>query len=302
MSEVKEKPDLPYEPSTIENIDMALYNWLNDKLDLYSDTNQGWKKVPVIWVAGERSWQVKNNRDRRDSNNVFILPSITLERTSMTKDPTKKGKYWGNVFPEKDEKGGSIAIHQVINQEKTSDFAKAGNKRITGQPNFKRENKKVVYKTKIIPMPVYVTMDYTIDIKTEYQQQMNTLLQPFVTHTGGISAFIIENNGHKYEAFIQQNYQTKNNVNDLQQNERSFSTQITIKVLGYLIGENGNSIRPKIIERENIVDVKIPKEYLIVGQDKIVAPFPLENTTTQDDGVIIQTSNGDYIIFDFGDE
>ena len=302
MSDIKEKSDLVYEPSTIENVDMAIYNWLNEKLDLHSNTNQGWKKTPIIWVTGERSWQIKNNRDLRDGNNLFVLPVITVERTNITKDVNKKGKYWGNVFPIDETKGGSIAIHKVINQDKTANFARAMNKRVTGQPNFKRENNKVVYKTKFVPMPVYVSMDYVIDIKTEYQQQMNDLLQPFLTYTGGINAFILEDEGHRYEAFLQQNYQVKNNVNDLQQNERMFNTQITINVLAHLVGAGENATQPKITERENIVEVKIPKEYTIVGEEVWTAPFPLENTTTDDDNIFIQTSDGRYIIFNFGDE
>lgn len=302
MSDLKEKPEMPYQPSTIENVDLALYNWINEKLDLFATTNQGWKKVPVIWVNGERSWQIKNNRDLRDGNNVFILPSITIERTGMSKDVNKKGKYWGNVFPENDYKGGSIAIHQVVNQEKTAAFARTDNKRITGQPNFKRENKKIVYKTKFIPMPVYVNMTYVIDIKAEYQQQINELLQPFMTYSGGLNYFIIENEGHRYESFLESNYSIKNNVNNLEQQERIYNTQITINVLAHLVGLSSNAKQPKVVERENIVDIKIPKEYIVVEQDRITAPFPLENTTTDDDNIFIRTSDGDYIIFDFGDD
>ena len=91
------------------------------------NTNQGWQKTPIIWISGERSWQIKNNRDLRDKNNLFVLPVITVERTNITKDVNKKGKYWGNVFPFDETKGGSIAIHQVINQEKSSNFARATN-------------------------------------------------------------------------------------------------------------------------------------------------------------------------------
>lgn len=305
MTDIKEKSDLVYEPSTIENVDMAVYNWLNEKLDLHSSTNQGWQKTPIIWISGERSWQIKNNRDLRDNNNLFVLPVITVERTSITKDVNKKGKYWGNVFPLDETKGGSIAIHQVINQEKSSNFARATNKRVIGQPNFKRENKKAVYKTKFVPMPVYVSMDYVIDIKTEYQQQMNDLLQPFLTYTGGINAFVIEDEGHRYEAFLQQNYQVKNNANDLQQNERLFNTQITINVLSHLVGAGSNSNQPKISDIENIVEIKIPKEYTIVGEEIWTAPFPLENTITDienQDNIFIQTSDGRYIIFNFGDD
>ena len=150
------KSDLVYEPSKIENVDLAMYSWLDETLDLYTTTNKGWKKVPVIWVSGERSWQIKHKKELRDSNNNFVLPAITLERTEMTKDPSAKGKYWGDVIPEGDVKGGSIAIQTTIKQDKTSNYANAAAKRMTGQPNFKKENKKIIYETKFVPMPVYV--------------------------------------------------------------------------------------------------------------------------------------------------
>ena len=264
---LEQKPDIVFEPSQIENVDLAVYNWVNEELDLYSSTNRGWKKVPVIWVTGERSWQVKNNKDLRDSNNNFILPVITVERTEISKDKDKKGKYWGDIRPFNDEKGGSIAIHRTIEQKQTSKFANAYSQRNTKQPNFKRENEKVVYETKYIPMPVYVTMTYVIDIKTEYQQQMNDLLQPFITFTGAVNYFIIENNGHRYECFVEQNYSNENNVSNLENNERLFNSKITIKVLGHFTGKGDNDDRPQVIKRENIVEVKIPREYVIFDEE-----------------------------------
>lgn len=262
-----EKSDIVFEPSTIENVDLAVYQWLNSKMDLYTETNRGWNKVPIVWINGERSWQIKSNRDLRNSNDNFILPVLTIERTEISKDKDKKGKYWGDVRPFNDEKGGSIAIHKTINQDKTSNFANAASKQATGQPNFKRENKKVIYQTKFIPMPVYVTMTYVIDIKTEYQQQMNDLLQPFLTFTGGVNYFIVENEGHRYEAFVEPSLSLKNNGSDLQQNERLFNTQITLKVLSHLVGKGKNDEKPKISVRENIVEVKIPREYVILGEE-----------------------------------
>lgn len=297
MANIKEKSDLVFSPSKIENVDQAIYDWVNRTLDLYSSTNRGWKKTPVVWINGERSWQVKNKKDLRDSNNNFILPVIAIERTDIAKEKDKKGKYYGNVVPFNDEKGGSIAIHSVIKQDKTANFANADAKRLTGQPNFKRENKKIVYETKFVPMPVYVTMTYVIDLKTEYQQQMNDLLQPFITYSGGINYFILKNEGHRYEAFMEQNFSSKNNVNDLQQNERLYNTQVTVKVLAHLLGASTNDLRPYITKRENIVEVKIPKEYIIVEQENITAPQPLEDGGIATNDNFIRTSDGKYILF-----
>jgi hypothetical protein len=300
MSKLDETSEFPYEPSTIENVDMAVYNWLNESLDLSTNTNAGFQKVPVIWVTGERSWQVKNRKELRNTNNTFILPVITLERTEINKEVDKKGKYWADIRPIRDTQGGSLAIHRVIKQDKTSNFANAISKRKTKQPNFKRENDKVVYQTKFIPMPVYVTMKYTIDIKTEYQQQMNDLTQPFLTFPGGVNYFVVENEGHRYEAFVDGSFSLKNNGADLQENERLFNTQLTIRVLAHLVGKGVNDEKPKVSVRENIVEVKIPREYVIFGDnfEGYKAAFPDTDAVQTSNGNFILTSDGKYILVD----
>ena len=47
--------------------------------------------------------------------------------------------------------------------------------------------------------------------------------------------------------------------------ERKYQTKITIDVLGYVIGEGDNQKNPKIVIRENAVEVKIPREHVILG-------------------------------------
>ena len=55
---------LPFEPSTVETIDYALYNWINEEMNVFATHNTGFKKVPCIWGGGERAFQIKNNQDR----------------------------------------------------------------------------------------------------------------------------------------------------------------------------------------------------------------------------------------------
>jgi hypothetical protein len=46
----------------------------------------------------------------------------------------------------------------------------------------------------------------------------------------------------------------------LQEEERKYETKVDIKVLGYLIGEGKNQDTPKIVWKENIVEVKMGRE------------------------------------------
>ena len=56
MTKKKEESVIVFEPSTIETVDMAMFEWLNEEMDLHTTTNRGFKKVPVIWVFAERAY------------------------------------------------------------------------------------------------------------------------------------------------------------------------------------------------------------------------------------------------------
>ena len=114
-------------------------------------------------------------------------------------------------------------------------------------------------------MPVYITVMYSITIRTEYQQQMNEIITPFITTPGAINFVSIKRDGHKFDAFVQQDFAQENNVSSLQQIETIYKTKINLKVLGRLIGEGKNQEKPKIVIRENAVEVKIPRERVVYG-------------------------------------
>ena len=66
----------------------------------------------------------------------------------------------------------------------------------------------------------------------------------------------ISNDGHFYEAFFEGTFNTTNTVSNMTNNERTYQTNMTVGVIGYLIGEGNNQIRAKVIKRENAVDLK----------------------------------------------
>jgi hypothetical protein len=252
-------------PSTIENIDAALTEYLQE-LNIFCTRSDGWKKVPIIWTSAERSFQVKNNKDIRDSNGVLIKPVITIERIEVRKDLSKKGKVYAALPNINDLKGGVITIGRQMNQEKTSNFLNAQAKRHYNQRTFKTtRRKKIVYETVTIPIPVNLELIYNITLHAEYQQQINEMITPFITVPGGVNLVIIEKNKHRYEAFIESNFSNSNNLSSLSSDERKYETKVDVRVLGYLIGEDKNQEQPKVVRRQNAVEVKIPRERVVVG-------------------------------------
>jgi len=257
-----------HKASTIENVDTGLYEWVDKTLDLHTKTNNGIYKVPVLWLGSERVWQVKKDVRIRDKVGKLILPLITINRSSVTKDPNFKGAYQANVVENQDYKGGASAVASRINQDKTQNFQSeiaqkaSDNKEQTGK---NVENNQIIYDTFNSPIPVYVSMTYSITLRTEFQQQMNDLIQPFITTTGQINSFVFSRDGHKYEAFIQQDFSLNNNTTNVGEDERMFETKVDIKVLGHLSGEGYSRKKPSLARRENQVKVRITGERRIIG-------------------------------------
>ena len=252
--------------SRIENIDAAMFNYINEQMDLHTTTQEGFTKVPVVMTSAERSKLSK--RDIRDADGTLKLPIITVERTSMTKSPTEKGTVWANVPPLDKVKGGSIPVMQKVLQGKSANFKNAHALRKRGQLNFPTKVDKTVYQVVSIPLPVYVTINYEVVIRTEYQQQMNDLVVPFMTVPGGINYIVIRDNVHRYEGFIQQEYSHENNISNFTNEERKFMTKLNVKVLGHLIGSGANQETPHKAVRETIVEVKIPRERTVLDPDE----------------------------------
>tara|TARA_R110000824_G_scaffold8737_3_gene39565 strand:- start:32847 stop:33788 length:942 start_codon:yes stop_codon:yes gene_type:complete len=275
-------------PSTLETIDYAFYDFMNDKIAARSTTNEGWKKTPIVWASSERSFYSKNNKELRDIDGTIILPIISIERVSIQKNLARKGKFQGATLNFIDPYyGGRVTIARRIVSDKTNNFAVADNikkfqdknKQSTvnstpgGQPYFPKrdefgrlvKNKKIVYETISVPIPVYVTVNYSVTIRTEYLQQMNQLTTPFITLGGNINSFLIHRDGHRYETFVQSDFGFNNNASNMGDDERVYETKINFDVLGYVIGEAPNGDRPKVIKRESAVEVKMPREHVILG-------------------------------------
>ena len=258
-------------PSTIETIDTAIYNLINDGFDLHTNTNTGFRKVPVLWMSPERAVNSKD-KEIRDSVGKLKLPLISVDRTSFSKDPAFKGGWQAHVFPDTNGPRGykkhQRLVSRKIAQVPTRKFASSQSGQFNGQQNFPKDNKKIVYEETYAPIPVWVTVNYSVNLRTEYQQQMNDLMTPFATKTGLINALIAEYNGHRYETFIQSDLSMTNNTSNLGEEERSFQTKIDLKVLGYLLGDGENEEAPKVTVRETVTEIKLIRERTIVGDSK----------------------------------
>jgi hypothetical protein len=276
-------------PSVIENVDFAFFDWIDRELNLFCTTKDGFKKTPVLWVSPERSFQIKGNKELRDINGALIPPFITVERTSINKDQKDKGVYFANIPPNDNRH----IISRRINQKKTSEFSNADEARSQTNINFissKKKNKKVVYEFKEMLLPVYAIITYNIEILTQYQQQMNELIQPFLARTGSTKYFLIERDGYKYECFIDGQIQTKNNTNNMAVEERKHISALTIKVLANLVSDGVNEVKKVIKTYENAVDLKLNRQKVQIDGVRAESPSNIGLIPTAGSGGAITDS------------
>lgn len=264
-------------PSSLETIDGAMMRFIDEELNLYTTTNAGFKKTPVLWVSAERAYQLKHNKDLRDTEQTLILPLITVNRASVTKDPARRGSIFANLYPVQDPKGGTITIARELNQKKTAEFQNAFAARKYGPDknvaskmlNTNKRNmtiQRAVYETITIPIPTWVLVNYEITLRTEYQQQINELIQPFITIPGNSRMpKRISYENHYYELFIQGDIANGSNMTEMGMEQRNFEHTINIEVLGYLIGQGENQEQPKIVRRQNAIEFKLSREKVIFG-------------------------------------
>ena len=257
--------------STLEDVDFAVFKFVKDRLDLKTSTNKGFKNVPVVWAGSERVHNIKNDDLSRDLVGQMTLPIISIERTSVKKNKESRLIPHSMVNAVGDNKGGFLTINKVIKQDKTSNFANADAARRKKQENYplyrNKENEKIVYETITIPIPIYVQVGYKIVLRSEYQEQMNDMLTPIITVSNAHRRVYIKNDHNIYEAFIGEDYSLGNNISNYESNERKYETEVTMEVNGYLIGDGKNQVQPRVVRRENAVQIRFARERIIVQDE-----------------------------------
>ena len=257
--------EIEFLESTLETIDSALLGWIRDK-NIHVRTKEGFRPVPVVWASAERAYQSKKHENLRDSGGSLIFPIISIQRTGIEKSLSKRLGIAPNTMTEvSDYRRGGLVVAKTINQEKTRNFANADGAHNAGIFRPLKCNNKIVYDIYSIPTPVYINVNYKVTFRSEYQQQINTLISPFISSPGGINEFMIAKDGHSYPAFVSEQFNSEDNLDNFTEEERVFQTTLDIRVLGYIIGAMENQESPKMVRRESVAEVRIPRERSLFG-------------------------------------
>tara|TARA_R100001594_G_C3926282_1_gene236998 strand:- start:51 stop:653 length:603 start_codon:yes stop_codon:yes gene_type:complete len=176
----------------------------------------------------------------------------------------------GNVFRKKqngvDREMNQFYIGKKVLQEKTRNFARATNLRINNEDeNFPTpKNQRVVYKRYYVPLPIYYNFNYSINIRSDYQSQLNQMLQYLAVYSNNINNFMIYSRNHRYEAFLD-GMTLDDNISNLAEEEKRYEATVKLRVLGYITGRGVNDNIGDYSVVENQVKIRFPREHVVVG-------------------------------------
>ena len=219
---------------TLETVDSAVTDYFNKKLNIHVDAEKGnRKKVEAIWALGER-WKITRKNNFKDANGTLILPLMSIKRTDINRDPGFGGL------------GQETAYITIVteNHPKTSNIQNLVKQRkIFGYSELTQEPVRTIL---TIPYPDFCTVSYEISIWSQYETQMNEILEKiFYSYDyKRTSSFLMpvdydgvspKGGSNYFVGFKDGNVTPQSNTEDITDQERVIKYTYTIRTPVYLI-------------------------------------------------------------------
>ncbi len=243
--------DFEMPPCGIEDVDRAMFKLFNEDLPFYYVQDGDMKRIPCVFAGGERAMILRKKEPLRDRQGALVLPLVSILRSGIDQS-TEKGIGPGT---------GSITLRKRVAQEDRV------YKKLTNQNNLRNQDNVVgstgagsasleltnknVYEIITMPNPRFFKATYEITFWAQYLQQMNSIIEAFITSYNNSTArsFKIETNkGYWFVATVESGLSDSNNFDGYQDDERLIKTSITMSVTGYIINPQFPGA-PKVFRR-----------------------------------------------------
>ena len=259
---------------TLQTVDSAVRDYFDKKISISVDTEKGRNKVPVIFAAGERWKMIRDNKGLRDENGTLILPVIAIRRTNIDRTPGMRALGQETPF---------ITISKRIH-DKTGNIQNLVNTRkLNGFPQLR---KSPVFEYLTIPFPDFAVVFYEIVIWTQYQTQMNEILQKIFYNYEHMDSFVMpveydgkkrKGNSYYFVGFRDGTVLPQSNVEEFTNQERIIKYSYTIKVPAYFIldpddeslaygrnkSESSTDDGSKVVFKDqSVTDVKLKESFI----------------------------------------
>ena len=262
--------------SGIEDVDRAIVNLFRETLAFEVKTKEQTKRVPVVFAAGERFALTRRQKPIRDKNNTIILPIIAIRRTSIGHKSEQEVfgtaisfRQQGDYVIKKRLSWEDRDYQNLINKQRLKNQnntatrghliefntspgqgtqpgtiasrRNGGNLSFgSGKMTFPLDDKNIgnnIFEVITIPYPQFVGLTYNVTFWTQYEQQMNEMIESMMMKFTGIGHefLMISDKGYEYMAFVQGPFSMQDNFEDYTNTERIIKTSFDIKVPGYIL-------------------------------------------------------------------
>lgn len=222
---------------TIETVDQSVIDYFDKKLNIHVDAERGRTKVPIIYASGER-WKMIRKRKFCDENGTLILPIISVRRTDMDRTPG-----FGGMAQEVPEISVSSIIHPKTGNIQNMLRVRQQNKYFPSISDPKSSTA-IVREYLTLPFPDFATIYYEVNIWTQYQTQMNEILERIFYKYEHMDSFVMpveydgilpKGNSYYFVGFREGNVSPQSNTEDFTDQERIIKYGYTFKTPVYFI-------------------------------------------------------------------
>lgn len=260
----------------IEDIDRAVKHYFEKKLNLRVTTNSdssSSQTVKVMFATGERWKLSKDNQNLRDKNGTLILPLLTIRTVNIDRTPGPLSM--AQEVP-------SLTLAKQIHAKNSISRNLSYDRRVRGFPEKKVPT---IYEYTTIPFPDFCTILYEISVWTQYQTQMNSILENIFYNYDHADSFVmpldydgkeIRGNNKYVVGYRDGSVVPTSNTIDFSEKERVIMYTYSIKVPCYLVldpetdvlsygkdkGSRESTGKPITYREQNVVDVKLKEGIL----------------------------------------
>lgn len=256
----------------IEDVDRAMFRLFNEDLPFYFEQDGDMKRIPCIFGGGERAMVLRRKEPLRDRQGALVLPLVSILRSGIDQTAEKAiGPGTGSLTLKKRLAPEDKHFKRLANQSglKNQDglLSTVGPSQTSLQLTTKN-----AYEIITMPNPRFFTATYEITFWAQYLQQMNNIIEAFITSYNNSTArsFKIETEkGYWFVATVESGLNDSNNFDGYQDDERVIKTSLTMTVVGYIISPQYPGA-PKVFRRY-VSSPKVQFETTVARPNSVVS-------------------------------
>jgi len=222
----------------IEDVDRAMFKLFNEDLPFYYEQGGDMKRIPCVFAGGERAMILRRKKPLRDRQGALILPLVSVMRSGIDQEAEK------GIGPGE----GTLTIRKKLAPEDRVFKKLANQEGLRNQDNIPTSAKssnfslgigaKNIYEIITIPAPRFYKASYEITFWAQYLQQMNNIIEAFISSYNidiARSFKIDSDKGYWFVATVDSSLNDSTNFDGYADDERLIKTSVTMTVTGYLI-------------------------------------------------------------------